>query len=83
MEEQNNTTMKPLNQNKMKQTAVEWLEKELNYIEENVYTSYINLKIKQALEMEKEQIKDAWINSLTKGDYNSADEYYNKIFKQQ
>ena len=67
----------------MKQTAVEWLEKELNYIEENVYTSYINLKIKQALEMEKEQIKDAWINSLTKGDYNSADEYYNKIFKQQ
>ena len=83
IEEQNNTTMKPLNQNKMKQTAVEWLEKELNYIEENVYTSYINLKIKQALEMEKEQIKDAWINSLTKGDYNSADEYYNKIFKQQ
>ena len=83
MEEQNNTTMKPLNQNKMKQTAVEWLEKELNYIEENVYTSYINLKIKQALEMEKEQIKDAWINSLTKGDYNSADEYYNETFKQQ
>ena len=35
------------------------------------------------LAVEKEQIKDAWINSLTKGDYNSADEYYNKIFKQQ
>ena len=41
----------------MKHTAVEWLEKELNYIEENVYTSYINLKIQQALEMEKEQMK--------------------------
>ena len=51
------TTMKPLNQNKMKQTAVEWLEKELNYIEENAYTSYINLKIKQAKEMEKEQMR--------------------------
>jgi len=67
----------------MKQTAVEWLEKELNYIEENAYTSYIDLKIKQALEMEKEQIKDAWLNSLTKGDFNSADEYYNETFKSE
>ena len=33
------------------------------------------------LEMEKQQMKDAWINSLTKGDYNSAEEYYNKTFK--
>ena len=33
------------------------------------------------LEMEKHQMKDAWINSLTKGDYNSAEEYYNKTFK--
>ena len=33
------------------------------------------------LEQEKEQLKDAWINSLTKGDYNSAEEYYNKTFK--
>jgi len=64
-------------------TAVEWLEKELNYIEENAYTSYIDLKIKQALEMEKEQIKNAWLNSLTKGDFNSADEYYNETYKQQ
>ena len=40
----------------MKQTAVEWLEKELNLIEENKYTSYIELKIKQAKAMEKEQM---------------------------
>lgn len=46
-----------------KQTAVEWLEKELNWIEEinwieeNKYTSYIELKIKQAKAMEKEQMK--------------------------
>lgn len=65
----------------MKKTAVEWLEKELNYIEENAYSSYIDLKINQAKEMEKEQIKNAWLNSLTKGDYNSADEYYNETFK--
>ena len=40
----------------MKQTAVEWLEKELNLIEENKYTPYIELKIKQAKAMEKEQM---------------------------
>ena len=35
------------------------------------------------LAVEKEQIKNAWINSLTKGDYNSADEYYNEIYKSE
>jgi len=33
------------------------------------------------LAVEKEQIKDAWLNSLTKGDFNSADEYYNETYK--
>ena len=41
-----------------KQTAVEWLQKELNWIEENKYTSYIELKIQQAKEMEKENQLD-------------------------
>ena len=66
----------------MKQTAVEWLEKELNYIEENAYTSYIDLKIKQALEMEKEQIE----NAFNYGQFDlgmEADEYYNQIFKSE
>jgi hypothetical protein len=35
------------------------------------------------LEVEKEQIKDAWLNSLTKGDFNSADEYYNQTYKSE
>jgi hypothetical protein len=39
--------------------------------------------INEAKEMEKEQIKNAWYNSLTKGDYHSGDEYYNETFKQQ
>ena len=63
-------------------TAVEWLEKELNYIEENAYTSYIDLKIKQALEMEKEQIE----NAFNYGQFDlgmEADEYYNQIFKSE
>lgn len=40
--------------------------------------------IEQALAIEKYQITNAWINSRTKGDCNSAEEYYNKTtFKQQ
>jgi len=60
----------------MKQTAVEWLEKELNYIEENKYTSYIDLKIKQALEMEKEQMESAYLAGESKDK-----QYYNETFK--
>ena len=66
----------------MKETAVEWLEKELNYIEENAYTSYIDLKIQQALAMEKEQIE----NAFNYGQFDlgmEADEYYNQTFKSE
>jgi hypothetical protein len=63
----------------MKQTAVGWLIEQLPIID-NYDPYYVNI-INQAKEMEKEQIKNAWYNSLTKGDYNSADEYYNETFK--
>ena len=58
-------------------TAVEFLIEFLNLYE------YENNKekqeiIDQALSIEKAQIKDAWTNALTKGDCNSAEEYYNK-----
>ena len=59
-----------------KQTAVEWLVEEITN-----GTLHTKELIKQAKEMEKQQMKDAWINSLTKGDYNSAEEYYNETFK--
>jgi hypothetical protein len=60
----------------MKKTAVEWLEKELNYIEENKYTSYIDLKIKQAKEMEREQMESAYLAGESKDK-----QYYNETFK--
>ena len=66
----------------MKQTAVEWLQSELNLIEENKYTSYIELKIKQAKAMEKEQIE----NAFNYGQFDlgmEADEYYNETFKSE
>lgn len=63
-------------------TAVEWLINEHFGGIENC-TPDFRYKINKAKEMEKEQIKDAWLNSLTKGDYNSAEQYYNKTFKSE
>ena len=75
----------------MKQTAVEWLIGRFHYEGFiGTYCSEEQIKskrqimieiIEQAKEMEREQIKNAWYNSLTKGDYNSADEYYNQTYK--
>ena len=62
-------------------TAVEWLQEKWLKYDLNLGKSGFNLLLKQAKEMEKQQLKDAWINSLTKGDYNSAEEYYNETFK--
>jgi len=66
----------------MKQTAVELLVKEINKL--TGLTIEMNEPcVIQAKEMEKEQIKDAWLNSLTKSDFNSADEYYNQTYKSE
>ena len=65
----------------MKQkTAVEWLVEQLK---ERGYAGEFppHLLFEQAKAMEKDQIKVAWLNSLTKGDYCSAEEYYNETFK--
>jgi hypothetical protein len=59
-------------------TAVEWLVEQITD-----GTIPAREAIQQAKAMEKEQIKDAWLNSLTKGDYNSAEQYYNKTFKSE
>ena len=81
---QNNTTTKPLNQNKMKETAVEkllefFIKKEKEgcshwCIHDLIAWLYISK------EMEKEQIIDAWI---TTADYHSAEQYYNETFKSE
>ncbi len=67
----------------MEQTAVEWLKKriraELTYEQDVLFEELFE----QALAMEKEQIKDAWLNSLTKGDFNSAEEYYKETYESQ
>ena len=73
----------------MKQTAVEWLfeklcSEKLSWNKDSngkLFIDRITSDIfQQAKEMEKEQIKNAWLNSLTKGDFNSANEYYNLTY---
>ena len=67
-------------------TAVEWLQEELKGVYES---EYFNLKIKEALEMEKEQIKDAfvecWKSNVPDGIECKldAEQYYVETFKSE
>ena len=61
----------------MKQTAVEWLCKQY-HLKQDIEI------VKQAKEMEKQQIIDAYIDRI-KDTYNNrleAEQYYNHTFKQ-
>jgi len=71
----------------MKQTAVEWLAKE---IQEQLNMFFPNATlyqptIEQAKEMEKEQICDAYNTSFILRDkpYSTADKYYKETFKSE
>jgi hypothetical protein len=74
--------MKPLNQNRMKQTAVQWLEQE---IEKGIKGAYAWFELlEQAKEMEKQQIMKAVYDSMgTNIDPNigRAELYYNQTYK--
>jgi hypothetical protein len=66
----------------MKQTAVEWLFDKM--ITEKHTISDWNDVVKQAKEMEKEQIVDAWKNAEGYNDLtneNLAEYYYNETYK--
>jgi hypothetical protein len=66
----------------MKQTAVEWLFEQLDIVDSSISYEYF----KQAKEMEKEQITDAYWVSYKEGQYSgdkTADEYYNQTFKSE
>ena len=62
-----------------KQSSVEWLILEIKkrrYVGEFVPYSLFE----QAKAMHKEEIANAWYNSLTKADYLSGNEYYKGTF---
>jgi len=85
--------MKLLNQNKMKQTAVEWLVEQLGENQLNglyVIDTLEDVKnvFEKAKEMEKKQIIDAHIDGFysppfVKSRNGEATDYYNKTFKSE
>jgi len=64
----------------MKQTAVEWLVDNLHYLHSTKWDDIVE----QAKEMEKEQIKNAWIDDRFPLDKEwvkqCAEKYYNETF---
>jgi hypothetical protein len=62
-----------------KQTAVEWLFLMLN--NPNKDQKFANKLLKQAKEIEKEQIMNAWVIGLFSEGKTTSEEYYNQTFK--
>ena len=60
----------------MKQTAVEWLSY-MYTLQGAIYVDDLN----KAIEMEKEQITDAWDSAYTAEGFFNAEQYYNETFK--
>ena len=93
---QNNTTTKPLNQNRMK-TAVEWLVahfKKLQSEGEKMSWNQIIQITELVKEMDKEHIKNAFNEGYTQCSiedlkptsrkrYEDAEQYYNETFKSE
>ena len=70
-----------MNQNNMKQTAVEWFAEKIGHNSLMALTEY-NEILEQAKEMEKEQIENAFnYGQIDLG--MEADEYYNQTFKSE
>jgi hypothetical protein len=63
-------------------TAVEWLEKELQlYYEGESKLVYYEI-IEQAKEMEKKMIMNSWVRGVVSENNVTAEEDYNKTYKQ-
>lgn len=87
--------MKILNQSKMKQTAVEWLQeyiqREINkYNKAPMDLSAIHALIhikefacNKAKEIEKQQIKDAYMKWYDGSNDNADEQYYKETFKSE
>lgn len=77
----------------MKHTAVEWYNAKLNAIDFKLNSGLINYEqckvemseaFEQAKEMEKEQIKNAWIDGITNWDSEKeVEDYIKETFKSE
>jgi hypothetical protein len=62
-------------------TAVEFLGKQaLNYLNDEQENHFIKV-IQQAIEMEKQQIENAYDHCRCIGNFDSGTEYYNETYK--
>lgn len=64
-----------------KQSSVDFIFNAFNILSDSDFKAWMlnNYDIIKA--MHKQEIKEAWYNSLTKADYLSGNEYYNETFK--
>ena len=78
-------TTKPLNHNKMKQTAVQWLFEE--YKKREIATDEMVELFVKAEQREKEQIIEAYRTGVEEDVYNNplktGEQYYNETFKSE
>ena len=67
----------------MEKTAVDWLCRQIYTIQVELEAgnNHLKMKIKQAKEMEKQQIIDAWVNGGSTLSAKNAEQYYNETFK--
>ena len=63
-----------------KQTAVEWLVEQINKHWDNKDVNSDEL-IKQAKEMEKEQIMNSWVKGVISDSDMTAEQYYDENYK--
>ena len=72
-----------LNNNNMKQTAVEWLQAEIDNKDMGEIPMWVYEFIEQAKAMEKEQIENAYGDGLNahRTNFCNREEYFNKIYK--
>jgi hypothetical protein len=67
-----------------KQTAVEWLQKQLSnkvYTSIEDYNTQSKLAFEQAKEIEKEQLSDAWYAGDEDGPIHDFEDYYQETYK--
>ena len=67
----------------MKQTAVEWLYKEMIKKSVNDPSHNVLYILQQAKEMEKEQIEDAYWEGIFNGEFLDGQAYYNENYGQK
>jgi len=61
----------------MKKTAVEWLFEKMT---EQGTNPYWDMRFKEAKEMEKEQIEDAYWEGIFNGEFLDGQGYYNETY---